>query len=577
MRSSTVRDTRPFFACGEWRYALLVLLLLILAGFTAFRVTMGLANHPTLRHAEDAIPVITTTLMALTSGFLFLAGAFGIWAIRTTNEVEARRRVSRVIESIESLSDGIVALDPAGRITGMNRAARLFAHAADPGADRLRDWFPCLSGEDVDRLSSAKAPIEFERVAQGVVGLATYRFRSQPAHGVTLIWISDVTSLHTRALLDRQRSHLQLIGRIARGVARDFDNILCSISAHAGLMDRPSRVPEVDRSSLQTILQESARGAELARQLIDLSAVEPGARPTRQVARHVENALSMLRMMLPRDWSLSADAGAEFDFVNLNGSQIEQIVLSLGLLAREQCERPGRVFVRLTRPAHGALPAEERRFEACIDVAAVEGDRQWLDIVAGEAVTVEASGLIECVVRSLVEESGGRFECYATPHGPHRYRFWLAGVEGAAERHPGLEAVPQPVLAAASNWRILMARSQDDADRNLAKQLRGLGMRVDRVGDITTALRSVETDAAYDAMMVDRSLLGGEAPGLLKAILKMRPSLGMVVLTDSPDLLRESLGDEIVVESSTATPTHLLEALWRAQELAMRRRRVAAA
>lgn len=576
MRTRTVRDTRPFLACGEWRYALLVLLLLVLAGFTAYRVTIGLAAHPSLQNAEDAIPVITATLMALTGGFLFLAGAFGIWAIRTTNEVEARRRVSRVVENIDSLTDGIVALDPAGRITAMNRAARLLGHAADPAADQLREWFPCLSAEDAERLASAGTAMEFERVAQGLTGLATLRFRSQPSHGVTLIWISDITSLHTRAILDRQRSHLQLIGRIARGVALDFNNILCSISAHAGLMDRPSRVPEVDRSSLQTILQESARGAELARQLIELSAVEPGARPTRQVARHVKNALSMLRMMLPRDWSLSADTAATFDFVNLSGSQIEQIVLSLGLLAREQCERSGRVFVRLTRPEGGALPAEEHRFEACIDIAAVEGDRQWVDVVAEQAVTIEASGLIECVVRSLIEEAGGRFECYATQHGHHRYRFWLAGVEAANDRHTWLEGVPAPVLSAASTWRVLMARSQEACDRNLAEHLLGLGMRVDRVTDVTTALRSVEAETSYEAMVVDRSLLGGEALGLLKAILKMRPSLGLVVITDSPGSLQERLGDEIVVASSTASPSLLLQALWRAQELAVRRTRAAA-
>jgi signal transduction histidine kinase len=576
MKRSIARDTRPFLACGEWRYALLVLLLLVLAGFTAYRVTIGLAQHPTLQDAEEAIPVLTATLVALTTGFLFLAGAFGIWAIRTTNEVEARRRVSRVVENIDSLADGIVAIGSDGRITGMNQAARLLGHAPEQTADRLKEWFPCLEDADAERLAAAQSPIEFERVAQGATGLVTLRFRSQPSHGVTLVWISDITSLHTRVLMDRQRNHLQLIGRIARGVALDFNNILCSISAHAGLMDRPKRVPDVDRESLQTILQESARGAELARQLIELSASDQGAKPTRQIARHVENALSMMRMMLPRDWRLCADTAEDFDFVSLPGSQIEQIVLSLGMLVREQCDRPGRVFVRLSRPDSTGIPVEEHRFEACVEVAAVEGDREWLDLIAEEAVTVEATGLIECVVRSLVEEAGGRFECFGMKNGRHRYRFWLAGAEGMRQRTFSIEGVPDPVRAAAATWRVLMARSGAPADRSIEKQLLALGMQVDRVSDLATALRSVEAKCPYDAMMVDRSLLGGEARGLLQAILKMRPSLGLVVTTDSPDLLRETLGQEVVFESPSAPPPVLMGALWRARELAAQRSRVAA-
>lgn len=572
----SARDVRPFWGCGEWRYALLVLILLLLAGVTAYRVVLGLSQHPTLRDAPEAIPVISATVMALTGGFLFLAGAFGIWAIRITNEVEARRRVGRLVEDVDRLADGMVALDPDGRITGMNLAARVLGTSAHPSADRLRDWFPCLSADDEARLRAPSGPVELERVAQGPASLSTLRFRSQPSRGVTLLWISDVTSDRARSLMDQQRSHLQLIGRIARGVAHDFNNILCAISAHASLMNRPQRIPQVDHGSVQTILQESQRGAELARQLIQLSAVEPGAGPTQQVARHVENAIGLLRMMLPRDWRLCTEMGASFDAVAISGNQIEQTVISLGLLVSEACEQPGQLFVRLTRPEAKWIPEEEHRFEACIDVAASPGERPWIGLASEEAQTVEAAGLIENVVRGLVEEAGGRCEIFALRTGARRYRLWIPGVEEARASAAELSRVPAPMSAAARTWKVLMARASERADRPIEQRLRAMGIQVDRVFDLASALHSVEVACPYDAVLVDRSMLGGDAVELLRAMVKLRPSLGLVVTADAPGALGEQLGEEVVVESAAASPDALVSALWRAQELANRRRRAAA-
>ena len=51
---------------------------------------------------------------------------------------------------------------------------------------------------------------------------------SESSEGLRLILISDVTEMKRQAVRHRQVATLQLIGRVGRGVATDFNNILCS-------------------------------------------------------------------------------------------------------------------------------------------------------------------------------------------------------------------------------------------------------------------------------------------------------------------------------------------------------------
>ena len=103
-------------------------------------------------------------------------------------------------------------------------------------------------------------PQELERNCLYDSSLHTLRFRSQPSSGVRLVMVSDVTDMRTHEIHCRQIALLQLVGRIAGGMANDFNNILCSISVYADLLARDLPPNDAKRESL-TVIQNQTQKA----------------------------------------------------------------------------------------------------------------------------------------------------------------------------------------------------------------------------------------------------------------------------------------------------------------------------
>ena len=87
-----------------------------------------------------------------------------------------------------------------------------------------------------------------------------------------------------------------------------------------------------------------------------------------------------------------------------------------------------------------------------------------------------------------------------------------------------------------------------------------------------SALARIESGEALQAMVSEKYLLGSEAKGLLRAILKLRPTTGVVVLCDDPSHEPEDLARDIVFLSKRTDPTEIIGRMVESRSLATRRR-----
>ena len=553
-----------WFPRGTWRYAVLILLLLLLAAFAALSTLTSIEKF-LLNDARSATPealhsylgIITLTILALTMGFLFLAGAMGVWAIRSTAQVESRRRVGRFVDAMEYLSDGLLAVDRRGRITGANPAARRFAGGeTGPGA-RLRDLFPILTAEQEALLLGGREPQEVDCLQPEPAGLRALRFRSQPSEDIQLILVSDVTQRKTEEMRSRQMATLQLIGRIARGVAHDFNNILCAISGHAELAGR-GPLTDDQRSSLQAIAHESQRGASLAAQVLRLSQAEARGQPCPRPTEQIHRTMELLKVGLSSRWQLAEDIQDELGPTHLTGHQVEQILLSLSLLAADELGRAGHLLVRARAPGTGdPLFDVGHRYAGAVWIAASE-------VADGAAAPMKSTpmeaGVVVSVVRSLLAEAGGRLDILEQD-GQHGYRLCLPGLP-VAEKNltQGLLTEEQARLVA--SWRVLLAGASPTAGEDWARWLRDLNADVRVAADIVTALHAVEAPGELHVLVLDRRLLGEEAAALVRAIRKLRPRSGLVLLTDDQAAWDPALGIEVIRDPAPGAET-LLRAMLR--------------
>ena len=182
--------------------------------------------------------------------------------------------------------------------------------------------------------------------------------------------VQDVTERRTAEdrlrRLEAQLMHAQKmesVGRLAGGVAHDFNNILTVISTSLELGLAPLPTGHASRDSLMVATEAARSAASLTRQLLTLSrkeAIAPRTFDLNEVIRRIER---MIVRLLPKDIQLQTGCGRELTPVFFDPGQVEQIVLNLVVNARDAMPRGGRLTIE-TSHIDIAAGSQERHVEA---------------------------------------------------------------------------------------------------------------------------------------------------------------------------------------------------------------------
>ena len=560
----THKHSRRFFPRETWSYALLLVVLFAIA---------AIAVHRTIDTFGQMIPatdasVFAAVIIALTLGFMSISGAFGLWAIKFSAGAESRRRIGRLVDAMDYLSDGLLALDHRGHVRGSNPAIAGMTKASEGQHDTLTTLFPCISDDDAALLLNAREPQEVERRMTVDGSVRTIRFRSQPSEGIILILVSDVTTEEVQKQRNRQIARLQLIGELARGVAHDFNNLLCSISGHAALLPRLGPRSQEMQQSLEAISRDSDRGVALAAHLLELARPAISILPTLAVGEHLHSAARILRDTLPEGWEIDVTSGA-LPPIALTGMQIEQIVTNIGLVAADALGSPGKISITAGPPGANTLFDVGARYAGVILIEAAQPARE----PASRTYKPDdrETGVIQSVIRSLLDEAGGGLDRLAAADGAPIFRVRLPRGSDAASGGWNETDLPFDLGAYVRGWTVILAAGpaqQVSLDRLLRQQQ----VRVERADSIATALARLEETPDANSMLIEQRLLGAEEKGLLRAILKLRPSLGVCVLTVGQRPAGDASTDVVFV-AANEHPNTIIRSMIEARALAARRGR----
>ena len=564
-----------FFPQGVWRYASLLLVLLVLAAVASYTTVAFLAYHPELQDAKGALSIVSLMLLSLSMGFLFLSGALGLWGLRHVAELESRRRIGLLVDRMDYVAEGVLVVDPAGHVVGSNPAARFLAGQSMEGGLDLQTVFPQVGARDLALLGDRSHPHEVEVPVACGQDQRTLRFRSEPAQGVSRILITDVTEEHAKVLRVRQAAHFQMVGRVARGVAHDFNTVLCAISGHAALLGKAEWAAEAREESIRAIVDEARRGEQLARRLVDLSRTGSGGATVDRMDQHVDQAAGMLRMALPEPWEVETETAYLCPPLSVSGRQVEQILLNLGLLVAE-AQGPGTIYLQ-ARPGFQSGAAEPGPAQAVeLHVGAAKpGERPDLSENLSFETPGEECGVILSVLRTLVEDAGGQLALSQTSSRYPVYRVVLPGRTAVADEAVS-GSLPKELSAYVSRWTVLLACPRYAARMNLERKLRAIDVVVETAEDQVSALACVEdTRRTFSGVVLDQDMLAGETEAVLRALLKLQGGAGLVVFAESGQWIPAPLRDEVVWVSPSAGEDAAIEALIKAREAASRRQTAA--
>ena len=176
-------------------------------------------------------------------------------------------------------------------------------------------------------------------------------------------FVRDITERRALEEQLRQSQKLEAIGRLAGGVAHDFNNILMSIMGAADLLLMQLPAGDGARDEAVEIKQSVERGAGLTRQLLAFSrrqAVRPRMFALGDIVRGMD---TMLRRLIGPEIEFKIICAPEPLMVVADSGQTEQVVLNLVVNARDAMPQGGRVTVRV----------EEVDVDEAAAVALVEG------------------------------------------------------------------------------------------------------------------------------------------------------------------------------------------------------------
>ena len=318
----------------------------------------------------------TETVVMWASGFVGLALlAFGgLVAFDTLQQLrESEARLTETKGRLHALIDAsplaITAGDVEGRILLWNAAAeRMFGWAPD---EILGLHYPAA---EVDEETRAEWEDMRSRVLQGgvitdhrtvrrtrdgrvlhvSVSAAPVRNSNGTIEG-TMAVISDVTQKRLaeqeRSKLEeqlRQAQKMEAVGRLAGGVAHDFNNILTAIKGNAELLLAGDASETEAREDLREINRSADRASALTRQLLAFSRqsiVKP--RPLDLNALIAETQ-RMLRRILGERIALETDLAHDLGTILADPGQMEQVLMNLVVNARDAIGERGRIVLRTT-------------------------------------------------------------------------------------------------------------------------------------------------------------------------------------------------------------------------------------
>ncbi len=363
----------------------------------------------------------------------------------------------------------------------------------------------------------------------------------------------DVTG---QRLLERQlyqAQKMEAVGRLAGGVAHDFNNILMVASGSAQLLELWRNDSErVERYAYQ-IQDATRRGASLTRQLLAFSRQQVLSPAVLDLNTVITDLWKMLPRLLGEDVEavLSLDSG--LGRVNVDRGQLEQVIMNLAVNARDAMPQGGKLIVETTNVlidgsmvgTHGVdVPPGGYILLAVSDTGIGMSPAVQAQIFEPFFTTKElgkGTGLGLATVYGIVKQSGGHIWVYSEVSKGSTFKVYLPRVEAnAPETRATVEVEPAP----SGSGTILLVEDEAALREVASEYLRAKGYQVLEAETGQAAVELCKSHGgSIDLLITDVVMPGISGTSVVDAVSELRPGLPAILMsgftdrTIGPDLL----------------------------------------
>ncbi len=235
--------------------------------------------------------------------------------------------------------------------------------------------------------------------------------------------ITEQKSLEKQLL---QAQKMESIGRLAGGVAHDFNNMLQSILGHSDLALGDIEDDHPLHENLMEIRKAASRSAELTRQLLAFARKQTVSPIVLDLNDTVTGMLKMLRRIIGEDIELIWKPGANLWPVKIDPTQVDQILANLGVNARDAITGVGILTIEVENifldetyldDHAGFVPGDYIRLSVSDDGCGMDKDvlRNIFDPFFTTKEVGKGTGLGLATVYGIVKQNNGWINVYSEP------------------------------------------------------------------------------------------------------------------------------------------------------------------
>ena len=305
-----------------------------------------------------------------------------------------------------------------------------------------------------------------------------------------LLILQDVTARLRLENELRQAQKMEAVGRLAAGVAHDFNNILTVIIGNTSLQLSNPDLDEKVNGSLQQVERAAERATALTRQLLAYSRKQIIQRRPLFLNEIVEQTITLLRRLIGEHITLEMDLACELPPIFADPSSIDQVIMNLALNARDAMPEGGTLTIA-TRAVEIDHADTARNPEArpgrhiCLSV---QDTGKGMDAVTAARIFEpffttkgpgEGTGMGLATAQGVVKQHNGWIEVESAPQAGTTIRaFFPPSSTGVPTTPPEPQQQEKSVLPPAGSITILVVEDEAMLREFVGDALGAIGYRV---------------------------------------------------------------------------------------------------
>jgi signal transduction histidine kinase/ActR/RegA family two-component response regulator len=399
-----------------------------------------------------------------------------------------------------------------------------------------------LAGAVIAFVVSRQITRPLERLALGTRKLqeGDFDFQITPASGSDEVAQLTLGFEEMRKSLRQSRdsllrsARLEAVGRLAGGVAHDFNNLVMIIKGYSDLL-LDTATPQT-RPYIDEIKNAGDRASGLTRQLLAFSrkqVLEPQVLDPNQTVR---NMVKMLRVLIGEDIELVTSLPDQIGRLRADPGQVEQVVMNLAVNARDAMPNGGKLIIETQAceldaayaAAHSEVTPGPHVLIAVTDTGHGMNKETLAHIFEPFFTTKgpgKGTGLGLATVYGIVKQSRGHITVYSEPGAGTTFKIYFPAVE---------ESVPLPAartVAAAPRGEGTVLLVEDEAPLRVlaAESLKHLGYTVLQAGNGLEALAVADQHTGkIDIVVTDLVMPRMGGAELVEKLKQKRKGFGVI-------------------------------------------------